>query len=330
MNLVVRLSMIVSLAIAICVGWDATTHAQNAVASSQQAQAVAAPQIRFVAAPQTQLVSVPQTQLVSVPQTQLVSVPQTQLVSVPQTQLVSVPQTQLVSVPQTQLVSVPRMRLVAASPFGKKPLFAHKSFASASSVMTTNSSLVGATVLTTNSSQTAGSGNFLVASALSAIGPVESVSPAEATHLNRFVDASGNSLGGLIKGLLRQFLQLNGGSSDQNSLLNIGKLILNTVLPFLSNTGGFNSDLAISDLQKIIDSLLNEKPTPPSVPTGQVTLAPGTYSVSFTDSKTNATTQGTITIGTSNNPNPLNNGGKQTNNASNPDDRGTPAPKPNF
>jgi hypothetical protein len=150
----------------------------------------------------------------------------------------------------------------------------------------------------------------LVSNSLSAHGPVEAVAQAEAPHLARFVDASGNSLGGLLKGLLRQFMQQNGGTNDQNSLLNIGKLILNAVLPFLSNTGGFDSGLAINDLQKIINSLLNEKQTAPNGSGGLVQLAAGSYSVKFTDDA-GKTREGTIAIapGTTPAPQPAGSGG---------------------
>ena len=143
MNRAVRLSVIVSSAIATCVGLDASAHAQFVFASSQKTQSVASPQTQVASGQQVQLVNLPQTQLVSVPQTQFVSVPQTQFVSVPQTQLVSVPQTQLVSMPQTQLVAGQQTRLVTATPLFKKHVFANKPFASASSVMTSSTALAG-------------------------------------------------------------------------------------------------------------------------------------------------------------------------------------------
>jgi hypothetical protein len=311
MNRAIRLATIASSAIATCVGWDAAVQAQTAVASSQQ------------------------TQTATAQQPQLVTVQQPQLVTVQAPQLVTVQQPQLVAVQGTQLVSAQQTQYVMAAPLFKKHMLPRLSLVRASTVQA-SSAPVTAQFYTVSIGQTVSSGNYLVSSSFAAHGPVESVSPSDAPHLSRFVDASGNSLGGLLKGLLRQFMQLNGGTSNQSSLLGIGKLFLNAVLPFLTNTGGFDWGLAINDIEKIIESLLNEKQAPPSGPSGgQVQLAPATYPFTITDSS-GKTTQGTIVIGTPGTP-PVPDGTPKPppppaadSNASNPADRGVPAPDPDF
>jgi hypothetical protein len=329
MNRVLPVSMIASTAIATCGGWDAAAQAQFTVASSQQTQNVAA---------RTQLVTTAQPQLVTTVQPQLVSTVLPQLLTTAQPQLVT-------NVQSSQLVTANQPQYVMGSPLFRRQLLPHLSLVHAAPAQASSSlvhvapallssaAVAGAQVYTVSAGQTVSSGNYLVSNSLTVHGPVESVSQFEAQHLTRFVDASGSSLGGLLKGLLRQFLQLNGGNSDQNSLLNIGKLILNAVLPFLTNTGGFDWNLAINDLQKIINSLLNEKqaPTPqPGVPSGRVELAPGSYAVSFTDKAGNKT-EGTITIGAGGvQPQPVIPIPTNNSNASDAVDRGTRAPVPKF
>jgi hypothetical protein len=240
-------------------------------------------------------------------------------------------QTYVVTSQQPQYVAVPQPQYVTAMPvFQRRPLFSRVAVMQAPQVQVGATPAVGTSFVTVGSGQLVSSGNFLVSSSLTSHGPVESVSQVEAPHLSRFVDSSGNSLGGLLKGLLRQFLSLN-GPTDQNSLLNIGKTILNGILPFLSNMGGFDSGSAISDIEKIIISLLNEKPNGQGgAVTGTVTLANGSYSISFKDS-TGKTIQGIITIGSSGTPpiTPPPNPGSSS--ASDPADRApNPAPNPNF
>jgi hypothetical protein len=224
------------------------------------------------------------------------------LVSSQQAQSVTAQQPQFATLQTSQFVTALQPQYVLATPHFRGPLLPRLALVRAVPVQASSMAVVGAQVFTVSAGQIVSSGNYLVSSSLAAHGPVESVSQVDAPHLTRFVDASGNSLAGLLKGLLRQFLQ-NGGTTDQNSLLNIGKLILNAVLPFLTNTGGFDSASAINDLQKIINSLLNEKQGGSVVPNGQVQLAPGSYAVKFTDS-TGKTTQGTVEIGTGTPPSP--------------------------
>jgi hypothetical protein len=312
MNRAIRLATIASSAIATCVGWDAAVQAQTAVASSQQAQTVSAQQ--------PQVVTVQQ-------QPQLVTVQAPQLVTVQQ-------QPQVFTVQGTQWVSTPQTQNVMAAPLFKKHMLPRLSLARVSTVQA-SSAPVTTQLYTVSTGQTVSSGNYLVASSFASLGRVESVSSTDAPHLTRFVDASGNSLGGLLKGFLRQFMQLNGGTSNQSSLLGIGKLFLNAVLPFLTNTGGFDFGQAIPEIEKIIESLLNEGKTPTNGSSGgQVQLAPGTYPFTITDSS-GKTTQGTIAIGAIGTPDKLvtPDGGPHPNpspDASNPADRGTPAPDPGF